>query len=245
MTFNRNLLQNRRQLAMHSQSADGDLKKMGVAFVVDSDRHDYAYQWDWLGLPILQLPQDVVAIQEIISKCRPSVVIETGVAWGGGTALVASILDRYGAGQVIAIDLNLSDSVTNQVEELRFKTPIHWIRGSSIDSVVLSSVRSLISEEDSVMVILDSDHSHDHVLKELENYAPMVTPGQYCIVSDTIVEFMPKQEHRPRTWGPGANPWTAVQEFLRSEPSLQPDAEIDKKLLISFNPGGYLVKSSD
>lgn len=245
MTFDRNVLKNHRQATMQSQAVDVDLTKMSLAFVVDSDRHDYAYQWDWLGLPILQLPQDVVAIQEIISKCRPSVVIETGVAWGGGTALVASILDTYDAGQVIAIDLNLADSVRDQVEELDFKTPIHWLRGSSTDPVVLDSVRSLISEEDKVMVLLDSDHSHEHVLKELESYGPMVTPGQYCIVSDTIVEFMPKQDHRPRAWGPGANPWTAVQEFLRSDTSFRTDVEIDKKLLISFNPGGYLLKASD
>lgn len=242
MTFNKELLEQQRRASLKKQALDSGLAREGLDFVVESDRHDYAYQWDWLGLPILQLPQDVVAIQEILFRCQPSIVIEAGVAWGGGTALMASVMDSYRARGLIAIDLNLADSVKDKVEKLEFKTPVHWFRGSSTDPKVLDSVRSLITPEDTVMVLLDSDHSHDHVLSELASYGPLVTPGQYCIVSDTIVEFMPKQDHRPRDWGPGSNPWTAVQQFLQTNFSFQPDAEIDHKLIISFNPGGYLVK---
>jgi cephalosporin hydroxylase len=242
MTFDRDLLEAERARDLQRQSEDAQLAADALGFVVKSDHYNYAYQWSWCGLPILQLPQDVLATQEILHRCKPNVVIETGVAWGGGIALYASITDLYHAKRIIGIDLNLANSVQEQIQEVGFKTPIELIRGSSTDPAVVDQVKGLIDPSDSVMVILDSNHTHAHVLRELEIYAPLVTPGQYCIVSDTIVEFIPPQTHRPRPWGPGANPWTAVQAYLEHDRSLISDQTIDQKIIMTFNPGGYLKR---
>lgn len=243
MTFDRNKLEEEKAHFARAQSDNKTLSRVAHDFVVLSDIYNYAYQWTWCGLPTLQLPQDVLAIQELMYKLKPTVVIETGVAWGGGIALYASTMDVYGGRQIIGVDLNLADSVQAAISEIGFSTPIDLIKGSSIDSSVLSRIRSSLNPDDRVMVILDSDHTHDHVLNELISYGPLVSAGQYCVVSDTIVELIPVQEHRPRPWGPGNNPLTAVREFLNENSDFRSDSEIDNRLLMSFNPQGYLLKS--
>ncbi len=242
MSFDRTKLELEKTKFSIAQAADEELASQALELVIDSDKYNYAYQWTWCDLPILQLPQDVMATQEVIFRCRPTLIIETGVAWGGGIALYATSMDAYGGGRIIGIDLNLAESVSSKVKEIETRSSIEFIKGSSTDESVVRYVLDLITPEDRVMVVLDSNHTHAHVLDELRVYGPLVSPGQYCIVSDTIVEFIPEQAHRPRPWGHGNNPMTAVRAYLDENETFKSDRRIDRKVLMSFNPQGYLLK---
>lgn len=220
-------------------SRDEGLRKRALDLVIDSDKFGYGYQWTWLGLPIIQLPQDIVATQEIIWKAKPDVIIETGIAWGGSVALYASLLQLIGKGKVVAIDLNLMDHVSDQIMSCPFSSRIHLYKGSSTDPAIVEKVRAHIEPGQSVMVLLDSNHTHQHVLDELRAYGPLVTKGQYVVVSDTVVEDIPEQTHRTRPWGPGDNPKTALYQYLKETNRFEIDYEIDNKLLLSFSPHGY------
>lgn len=220
-------------------SRDESLRKRALELVIDSDKYGYGYQWTWLGLPIIQLPQDIVATQEIIWKTKPDVIIETGIAWGGSVVLYASMLQLMGKGKVVAVDLNLMEHVSDQIMSYPFSERIHLYKGSSIDPSIVEKIRSHIEPGQSVMVLLDSNHSHQHVLDELRAYGPLVTKGQYVVVSDTVVEDIPEQKHRVRPWGPGDNPKTALYAYLKETSRFEIDYEIDGKLLLSFSPHGY------
>lgn len=238
--FDRAKLENEKMETAVSQMKDVELQKMALDFVVASDRHGYAYQWTWLGLPMIQLPADIVATQEIIWKTQPDVIIETGVAWGGSMLMYASLMQLYGKGKVIGIDLNLYDHVADQIMSYPFSNRIQLLKGSSTDEGIISKVRSMIPTGAKVMVILDSNHTHEHVLDELRVYAPMITKDQYLIVSDTVVEDIPPQSHRPRPWGPGNNPKTALIQYLKEVDRFEVDAYVNDKLLTTFCPMGYV-----
>lgn len=238
--FEREKLENEKLQTAASQAKDTELQKLALDFVVASDRHGYAYQWTWLGLPMIQLPADIVATQEIIWKTQPDVIIETGVAWGGSILMYASLMQLYGKGKVIGIDLNLYDHVADQIMSYPFSNRIQLLKGSSTDESIVSKVKSMIPAGSKVMVLLDSNHTHDHVLDELRVYAPLVTKSQYLIVSDTIVEDIPPQTHRPRAWGPGNNPKTALFQYLKESDRFEIDAYSNDKLLTTFSPMGYV-----
>jgi cephalosporin hydroxylase len=222
-----------------TQVKDGALRSLARDFVIQSDKYGYGYQWTWLGLPIIQMPQDIVATQEIIWECKPDVIIEAGIAWGGSVLLYASMLQLIGKGKVVAIDLNLMDHVRDQIMGYPFSNRIHLYKGSSTDVSIVSQIRSHIEPGQSVMVLLDSNHTHEHVLDELRLYAPLITKGQFLIVSDTIVEDIPAQEHRPRPWGPGNNPMTALRSYLAEVDRFAVDEFVNSKLLLTFSPQGY------
>lgn len=238
--FDRNKLEEEKSSSAIAQAKDLSLQKKALELVIDSDKYGYAYQWTWLGLPMIQLPADIVAVQEVIWKTKPDVIIETGVAWGGSILMYASLMQLYGKGKVIGIDLNLHDHVKDQVMSYPFSQRITLLKGSSTDQSILNKVKSLIKADDKVMIILDSNHTHDHVLDELRNYGPLVTKGQYALISDTIVEDIPVQTHRPRPWGPGNNPKTAVKAYLSEVDRFEVDSYIDSKLLTTYCPMGYL-----
>jgi cephalosporin hydroxylase len=229
--------QNRTHAAQMSR--DDGLRKRALDLVIESDKYGYGYQWTWLGLPIIQLPQDIVATQEVIWKSKPDVIIETGIAWGGSVALYASLLQLIGKGKVVAVDLNLMDHVSEQIMSYPFSDRIHLYKGSSTDPQIVSKVRAHIEPGQSVMVLLDSNHTHQHVLEELRAYAPLVTKGQYVVVSDTVVEDIPAQKHRTRPWGPGNNPKTALSAYLEETKRFEIDQEINRKLLLTYTPDGY------
>lgn len=228
-----------------AQMNNASLRKTSLDFIVESDKHGYGYQWTWLGLPIIQLPQDIVAVQEIIWNCKPDVIIETGIAWGGSVVLYASILQLIGKGKVVGIDLNLYDHVAQQIGSYAFSDRIHLYKGSSIDPQIAEKVRSHIAPGDQVMVLLDSNHTHKHVLDELRLYAPLVTKDQYLVVSDTVVEDIPRQTHRPRPWGPGDNPKTALNAYFEETNRFERDSYLNAKLLLTYSPGGYCRCVSD
>jgi cephalosporin hydroxylase len=222
-------------------SADPEVRSLDVDLTTASDRHDYSYMWCWLGMPIIQMPTDVVLMQEIIWDNRPQVIIETGVARGGSVILYSSMLQLLGEGKVVAIDIDIRPHNRRAIEGHPLSDRVVLIEGSSTDPVVHDQVRKEIGDSQRVMVVLDSHHSHEHVLQELRIFGPLVTPGQFMIVADTLIEELPLQEHRPRVWGPGDNPKTAVDAFLAEMPEI---FDVDKfsndKLLLSSSRGGYL-----
>ena len=229
------------QVLAAGMSADPEVRSLDVALTTASDRHDYSYMWRWLGLPIIQMPTDIVLMQEIIWENRPQVIVETGVARGGSVLLYSSMLRLLGEGKVVAVDIDIRAHNRRAIEEHPFSDRVVLIEGSSTDPAVLDKIRREIGDAQRVMVVLDSHHSHEHVLRELRLYGPLVTPGQFMIVADTLVEELPVQEHRPRPWGPGDNPKTALDAFLAEEPEV---FDVDKfsndKVLLSSSRGGYL-----
>jgi len=225
------------------QAGDAGVQASALAFLKDSYSFDYAYQWNWMGFPIIQMPEDIVACQEIMLACKPTVVIETGVAWGGGLALVASMMSLYHhTGTVLGIDLNLNPELSGQLDRLNLPVTIDLLQASSIDDSALTWVVDHISSDDRVMVILDSHHTHDHVLAELRRYSPLVTPGQFIIVGDTIVKDIGGAPSRERAWDVTANPHTGLEAFLGESSDFIRDPAVNQKLLTTFHPGGYLRK---
>lgn len=223
-------------------AADPELRRLDREVVAASDRHNYSYVWDWLGLPVIQMPSDIVAAQEVLWKDRPQLVIETGVARGGSLVLYASVLQLIGEGTVLGIDIDIRAHNRQAIEAHPLAPRISLLQGSSTDPAVVAQAAELASQVDRVMVVLDSNHTHAHVLEELRLYAPLVTPGLHLVVADTVVEELPVQEHRPRPWGPGDNPATAVRQFLEETTDFEVDEEVNAKLLMTSSRGGYLVR---
>lgn len=217
------------------------LLHLGIEFQKSASKNYYTYNFDWLGLPIIQYPQDMVAIQEIIWKTKPDIIIETGVARGGSLILSASILHLLNSnGIVVGVDIDIRPHNRKAIEEHPLAHRIKLIQGSSIDISTVNQVKNFIKPEHKIMVILDSNHTHEHVLKELQFYAPLVTKGSYLVVMDTAIEDMPEDYFPDRPWGRGDNPKTAVHEFLESSDRFEIDESIHNKLLITVAPDGYL-----
>jgi cephalosporin hydroxylase len=221
-------------------AADESLAAKALELNAASDRHDWSYQWSWLGLPVIQLPPDIVALQEVIWETRPELVIETGIARGGSLVLYASILELVGEGEVLGIDIDIRAHNREAIEAHPLAKRIRMIEGSSLDDDIVARARAAAAEVERVMVVLDSNHTHEHVLGELRAYGPLVTVGQFLVVADTFVEQIPAQEHRPRAWGPGDNPGTAVRAWLDEVDGFEPDSFVNSKLLLTASPGGHL-----
>lgn len=238
--FNREEFEQTKRDNAARQYESPELRKLALDFLIESDKFGYGYQWTWLDMPFIQMPQDTLLVQEIIWQTKPDVIIETGVAWGGSIVFYASLMQLYGRGHVVGIDLNLYDHVAERIMSFPFSNRISLYKGSSTDAEIVASARSHIRPGDSVMVLLDSNHTHAHVLDELRLYAPLVTKGQFLVVSDTIVEDVPVQTHRPRPWGPGNNPKTALDAYLQETPRFEVDPYLNRKALLTYSPNGYL-----
>jgi cephalosporin hydroxylase len=205
----------------------------------------YSYNFTWLGRPIIQYPQDIVALQEIIWRTRPEVIIETGIAHGGSLILSASILELIGgSGDVIGIDIDIRSHNRSAIEAHPLFKRIFLIEGSSIDQLLIADVTKRAACK-RTMVILDSNHSEQHVMAELAHYAPLVSKGCYLVVLDTIIDDLPDAFFPGRSWGRGDNPKTAVQKFLRSTDRFVVDRSIEHKLQITVGPEGYLLCVKD
>ncbi len=221
--------------------ADADLQAFSRIWMREITRHKYAYNFTWLGRPIIQLPQDMVAIQEIIWKIKPDLIVETGVAHGGSLIFSASMLELLGGkGRVIGVDIDIRAHNRAEIEKHPLSRRIDLIQGSSVDPQIAAEVRNRAQGCERVLVILDSNHTHQHVLDELKLYSPLVTAGSYLLVFDTLIEDMPDDLIKDRPWRKGDNPKTAVWEFLKSNPRFVPDKEIESKLLLTVAPDGYL-----
>ena len=219
---------------------DAQVRDLATRTFAASDRYDYSYFWRWLGLPIIQVPDDIVTMQEIIWETRPQVIIETGFARGGSAILYSSILTLIGDGIVVSVDIDIRAHNRAALEAHPLGGRVRLVEGSSTVPETLNRVRALIPDGARVMVILDSNHTHQHVLEELRLYGPLVTEGLFLVVSDTVVDDIPPQTHRPREWGPGNNPKTALQEYLSEADRFEPDPWYNSKVLITSSRGGYL-----
>ncbi|NOY81741.1 MAG: cephalosporin hydroxylase [Kiritimatiellaeota bacterium] len=234
--FERERRQNLAGLARNTE-----LQTTSRAFMVQSAAARYSYNFDWLGVPIIQYPQDLIMMQELIWRIRPEVIVETGVARGGSVVFYASMLTLLdGNGFVVGIDIDIRAHNRTAIEAHPMTRRIRLVEGSSVSEGVVSRVKELVGDRSPVLVVLDSNHTHEHVLQELEMYSPLVGRGSYLVVFDTIVDAMPTDSYPDRPWGPGNNPMTAVREFLRHNDRFQVDQTIDAKLQISVAPGGYL-----
>ena len=208
----------------------------------------YAYNFFWMGVPIIQAPQDLQALQEIIWEVKPDLIIETGVAWGGTSVFFASMLsilegcNAIENGDVIAIDIDIRPHNLTRIINHPMGKKIKLIQGSSIDSLVIKQVKKLAKNKKRILVCLDSNHTHDHVLAELNAYANLVTIGSYCVVQDTGIEDRIDANGDERPWGKGNNPKTAVWEYLQGNSNFEIDKIIDSKLILTSGPDGFLKR---
>jgi cephalosporin hydroxylase len=231
----------RNRLLTQAMAADESLRSISRDWLLRSAPYEYSYHFTWLGLPIIQFPQDIVAVQEVIWSTKPDLVVETGIARGGSLVLSASILELLGAdGLVVGVDIDIREPNRSAIESHPLSRRIRMIEGSSVAPDVVAQVKELARGRERVMVMLDSNHTHEHVLRELQLYSPLVTPGCYLIAFDTVIEDMPAGWFQDRPWDVGDNPATAVRAFLETNDRFQVDDELQSKLLISVAPGGYL-----
>jgi len=241
--------------------SDKNLQKKSLDWMIHAGgKHKYSYNFSWMGRPIIQYPQDMIAMQEIIWEVKPDLIIETGIAHGGSLIYYASLLELlsisgFGDGKIIGIDIDIREHNLLEIESHSMFKRIHMIQGSSIAPEIIKQVKNHMRDKNRVLVILDSSHSHEHVLAELKAYAPLVTTGSYCVVFDTLVEDTPEELITNRPWGPGNSPKTAVWEYMRllkDEGCMAADGlpltftmdkMIEKKLLITVAPDGYLRRN--
>ena len=226
--------------------ADASVRRATLDWVTAIAPHNYTYNFTWLGRPVIQFPQDLAALQEIIWGTRPDLIIETGIAHGGSLIFHASMLQLLSNdGRVLGIDIDIREHNRAEIEAHPMFERIDMIQGSSIDDAIAAQVAAIATEAKRVMVVLDSNHTHEHVLRELELYAPLVTEGCYLVVCDTLIEDMPEGSFPNRPWDKGDNPRTAVDAFLETTERFEVDTALDAKLQISVAPGGYLKCVAD
>lgn len=221
--------------------SNNELKDAAQQFNIVSNREKYSYNFSWMGRPIIQYPQDMIAMQELIWDIKPDLIIETGIAHGGSLIYYASLMELIGHGEIVGIDIDIRAHNREAIESHPMFKRITLLEGSSLSPEITDQVKELAKGKKTIMVSLDSNHTHEHVLEELKLYAPYTSVGSYCVVFDTIVEDMPKAMY-DRPWDVGDNPKTAVWEYLKENDSFEIDKAIDNKLLISVAPDGYLKR---
>lgn len=220
-------------------------KKLSAAWMEESCTERYSYRFTWMGVPIIQYPQDMIAMQELIWKVKPDCIIETGIAHGGSLVYYASLLEMLGGHRsVIGIDIDIRPPTRETIAHHPTTKTIRMFEGSSIDPYIVNVVWKMVDRNafDNVMVVIDSNHTHDHVLAELRAYAPLVAKDSYLVVFDTIIEQLPDEYWSDRPWKKGNNPSTAVDAFLEENKNFKRCHKIDNKLAISVAPGGYLKR---
>ena len=238
--------------------ANTKLQQASKEFLLATVGAQYSYNFSWMGRPIIQYPQDMVAMQELIWNVKPDLIIETGIAHGGSLIFSASMLaqldmcDAIERGQtidpkqsqrlVIGLDIDIRAHNRTAIEAHPMASRIKMFQGSSVDPKIVAEVKKIAAGYKRILVCLDSNHTHAHVLAELEAYAPLTSPGSYCVVFDTVVEDLPRELAFDRPWGPGNNPKTAVWEYLKSHPEFSIDKSINHKVLVSVAPDGYLKR---
>lgn len=224
--------------------SDQDVQALSRIWLREITRHKYAYNFSWMGRPIIQFPQDMLAMQEIIWSSKPDLIIETGIAHGGSLIYYASLLEMMGGDSyVLGIDVDIREHNRAEIEKHPMYKRIKMMQGSSVDPAIADAVRLHAKGKRSVLVVLDSNHTHEHVLKEMRLYAPLVSKDNYLVVYDTLIEDMPEDLMNPdRSWGKGNNPKTAVQEFMRTTDNFEIDKSIEAKILITVAPDGYLKR---
>ena len=234
------------------------LQAAAATFMQASTTPKYSYNWFWQGRPIIQYPQDIMAMQELIWSIKPDLIIETGIAHGGSLIFSASMLalldmtdaiendaifnPKISQRKVLGIDIDIRAHNRTAIEAHPLASRIQMIEGSSVASEIIEQVRHIAAGYSRILVCLDSNHTHEHVLAELAAYAPLTSIGSYCVVFDTIIEDLPADMYPDRPWGPGNNPKAAVWEYLKTHPEFEIDKHIQHKLLITVAPDGFLKR---
>lgn len=237
---------------------NSEMQKDSLAWMQKTMQSMYVYNFDWLGRPIIQYPQDIVGMQELIWQVKPDLIIETGIAHGGSLVLSASMLaildmcegiehgktidPSKSKRKVLGIDIDIRQHNRDAIEAHPMSSRIQMIQGSSVDTKIIEQVHGIAANYSRIMVCLDSNHTHEHVLAELNAYAMLTSIESYCVVFDTFVEDMPKNFFPNRPWNPGNNPKTAVREYLKTHSEFEINKSMDNKLLISVAPEGYLKR---
>ena len=222
-------------------SKDISLQKDAIKIFTKADKLRWVHQALWMGEPVLNLPQDMFAIQEIIYSTKPDYIIEIGQAWGGGLLFYATLLKMFGGKKVIGVDIFIPADLKKRLKSKKSLVDnIHYLQADSTQNSTFEKIKKITKNSKKVMVILDSHHTHEHVLQELKLYSRLVKKGFYLICSDTIINYIPKQYHRQRPWGPQNNPYTALKEFLKTNKRFKIDKEFNNKFLFSCHPNGYL-----
>lgn len=223
-----------------AMQSDPELRRLRREIYAAIARYRYTYNFTWYGRPIIQLPEDILTIQELILATQPDLIVETGVAHGGSLVLSASMLELLGRGTVVGVDIEIRPHNRAAIEGHPLAHRIALIEGSSTDPSVAARVGDHAATASRVMVFLDSDHTHDHVLRELELYSPLVAKGSYLVVFDTGIDDMPEGAYPGRPWGKGNNPKTAVRAFLATNDRFAVDRELEARLMYTVAPDGYL-----
>jgi cephalosporin hydroxylase len=231
-----------------TQGADADLRRLTSEWLQRANTRKYSYHFEWMGRPIIQYPQDIVAMQELIWNVQPDLIIETGIAHGGSVIFSAAMLELNAAcggpadAKVVAVDIDIRAHNRAAIEAHPMARRITMIQGSSVAPDIVKQVHAAAQGRKRILVALDSNHTHEHVLEELKAYAPLTSVGSYCVVFDTIIEDLPASMFPDRPWAPGDNPKTAVFEYLKTHPEFVIDEQMDSRLLISVAPSGYLKR---
>ena len=240
------LFQKEKQERVNLYPHDPDWQDLSNRWLVKAFKQKYMYNFTVLGRPVIQTPIDIVAMQELIWSVQPDLIIETGIAHGGSLIFSASMLELNAIcggcqdAEVLGIDIDIREHNRQAIEAHPMFKRISMIQGSSIDPDIIEQVKAKAKGKQRILVCLDSNHTHDHVLAELQAYAPLTSVGSYCVVFDTIVEDLPDDMFGDRPWGVGNNPKTAVWEYLKTHPEFEIDKTIQNKLLITVAPDGYL-----
>jgi len=224
-------------------SQDEELKKMSLEWMLKADKYKYTYNFRWLGRPIIKFPNDIIVMQEIIWEVRPDLIIETGIAHGGSIIFSASMLELLGGdGQVVAVDIDIRPNNRMEIEKHPMYKRITMFEGDSTSPEIVARIKDIAQTKSKVMVFLDSLHTHEHALKEMNLYAPMVTVGSYLVLPDTFIEYFPKGYYANRPWDVGNNPLTAIREFLAKNDNFIIDREQSSKLMITEAFDGFLKR---
>lgn len=218
---------------------DRELQALTTQWVLKTLPHRYSYNFSWMGRPIIQYPQDMVAMQEILWRVQPDLIIETGIAHGGSLVFYASICELIGRGEVLGIDIDIREHNRTAIEAHPMAHRISMLQGSSTDPGIVAQAAARAAGK-RTLVVLDSNHTHAHVLAELQAYAPLVSVDSYCVVFDTVIEDLPPGLYPDRPWDVGDNPKTAVRAYLADNADFTVDGDVESKTLITVAPGGYL-----
>lgn len=240
--------------------ADAALQQASLDFLRSSAKAKYSYNFHWMDRPIIQYPQDIVAMQELIYEVKPDLIVETGIAHGGSLVFSASVLamldmvEAIEAGEsfdpmvskrkVLGIDIDIRDHNRAAIDAHPMRSRIEMIQGSSVDTDIIKQVYDFAADYKKILICLDSNHTHDHVLEELRAYAPLASVGSYCVVFDTLIEEMEEGTYADRPWGKGNNPYTAIQSYLESESNFEIDTQIQDRLLITVAQNGFLRRTA-
>lgn len=234
-----------REAAILALASDDTLHSASLDWMLKADANKYSYNFTWMGRPIIRYPNDIVVFQEVVWRSKPDLIIETGIAHGGSLILSASLLELLGGnGRVVGIDVDIRSHNRKAIEQHPMAHRITMIEGSSTSLNVIEQLREIVKSHSRVMVVLDSLHTHDHVLAELRLYSRFVTEGCYLVLPDTFIEYFPPGYFANRPWDVGNNPMTALRQFLKEEPNFTIDELTSSKALISEAPDGYLIRTS-